>query len=581
MKTVASGKLKQIQTLAGHTALITRLDWSPAGTRIVSGSNDRTIKVWDTKTGKAKDTFESPYSRITNLSWSPNGKLIAAASIYEDVKLMDSRTGKIAGILSGHSGWVSSIAWSPDGESIATTCSDEEIRIWIAERCYLSKSLKGHTNPIKCVTWSPDGNTIASSSSCGSIRLWNTSTMEEECILKEHTDSVDCLAWSPDSAILASSSIDNTVRFWAPKEKKYIKVFKQQENKISCLAFSFDGKLFATMTEKGAIVLYNCGTWQEVESFDEPYTRRSRSGLAFHPAKPHLATISGESDSIHIWDLTDYIDSTVTQTTVKSPVDEPVVIKTSNKETLVAETPVDVDEPVTETDAGENTIIKDIMVENVVKQPALPEKEDVKPQSDSQSLFKTFPTESSGSLDLVKPDLKLWAGAARCTLAVAFTDVVGSTLLGNKLGNIEYSKLNQSHLEQGRKLLKRYSGYEIKTIGDSLMVAFHTATEILDFALAFYKRTGDSRIRIRVGIHVGPVSIEQNDVSGVSINYTARVESMAKGAEIWLSNEAKAHIDQEGFARHKDIEWSEHPDCEMKGFNGKFTLWSISNLKTM
>ncbi|MGR3317597.1 MAG: adenylate/guanylate cyclase domain-containing protein, partial [Candidatus Anammoxibacter sp.] len=163
----------------------------------------------------------------------------------------------------------------------------------------------------------------------------------------------------------------------------------------------------------------------------------------------------------------------------------------------------------------------------------------------------------------------------------AFTDVVGSTLLGNKLGNSEYNKLNQTHLKQGRKLLKRYSGYEIKIIGDSMMVAFHTATEILDFALAFYKRTGDSRVRIRVGIHVGPVSIEQNDISGVSINYTARVESMAKGAEIWLSNEAKAHIDQEGFDRHKDIEWTEHPDCELKGFNGKRTLWSIGNLKTM
>lgn len=177
-----------------------------------------------------------------------------------------------------------------------------------------------------------------------------------------------------------------------------------------------------------------------------------------------------------------------------------------------------------------------------------------------------------------KDAFKNWAGSEKCTLAIAFTDIIGSSQLGNKLGNSAFSKLRQAHFAEARRLLKKYNGYEIKTIGDSVMAAFRTVSEVLDFALDFYVNTGDPRVKIRVGIHVGPVSIEHNDAFGITVNYTARVESMAKGAEIWLSNEAKTHIDQEGLEHHLNLEWKKNTGCELKGFEGTFTLWSVNNL---
>ena len=546
---------KQVQILTGHNAIITRVDWSPDGTSVVSVANDRKINIYDTETGQVRECFESPYSRVTNLCWSPDGRLIAIGSIYEDITLMNARTGHIEGQLAGHSGWVSSMAWSPDGEHIVTVCSDEFIRIWLARKCYLSKSFKSEPDHIKCVTWSPDGKVIATGSSEGEIRLWNVETAENYCVLNEHTDSVNCLAWSPDSSILASSSTDKCVRFWDHKENTSIKIPHEQESSISSLAFSFDGCIFATMDEQGTVILFKCDTREKIESFSEPYTGRLRLGLAFHPKKHHLATISGKACSIHIWDLGCYVNSSVMPGSVKETIKEPVTV------------------------SKDNYIVKTIVSEDAARPIVSPETELVKPEHDLESIFKKYPEESSLLPDEFKPDFKSWAGAARCTLAIAFTDILGSTLLGNKLGNNEYSKIRQAHFEQGRKYLKRYNGYEVKTIGDSLMVAFHTATEVLDFALAFYKRTGDDRIRIRVGMHVGPVSIEQNDVFGVAVNFAARIESMAKGAEIWLSSEARAHIEQEGFERHRDIEWAFHADCELKGFQKKQTLWSIENLR--
>lgn len=137
--------------------------------------------------------------------------------------------------------------------------------------------------------------------------------------------------------------------------------------------------------------------------------------------------------------------------------------------------------------------------------------------------------------------------------------------------------MRQAHFAQASRLIKKYNGYEVKTIGDSVMAAFRTAAEALDFALEFHSKTSDNRIKIRVGVHVGTISIEQNDAFGITVNYTARVEKMGQGAEIWVSNEAKTHIDQEGSERHSLVQWSLHPDCELKGFEGKHTLWSVSN----
>lgn len=77
------------------------------------------------------------------------------------------------------------------------------------------------------------------------------------------------------------------------------------------------------------------------------------------------------------------------------------------------------------------------------------------------------------------------------------------------------------------------------------MVAFRTAVNALNFAIEFQIDTGDERVRIRAGLHIGPVIVEEGDGQGVAVNYAARVICMAVNGGVWLSNETKNHIDQE------------------------------------
>jgi class 3 adenylate cyclase len=169
-----------------------------------------------------------------------------------------------------------------------------------------------------------------------------------------------------------------------------------------------------------------------------------------------------------------------------------------------------------------------------------------------------------------------WAGGPHVTLAIVFTDVVGSTALGEELGDEPMGAVRNAHFEQGAKLLQRHQGRLIKTIGDSIMAAFKSAAGALDFALALCARTGHDRIKVRAGIHVGPVQVEGEDAFGGTVNFAARVVGAIKGAEIWLSEDARRDIDRLRARQHKDLQWSRHSDVEMKGFAGKFTLWQLA-----
>lgn len=171
--------------------------------------------------------------------------------------------------------------------------------------------------------------------------------------------------------------------------------------------------------------------------------------------------------------------------------------------------------------------------------------------------------------------LRQWAGAPKATLAIVFTDIVSSAALGNKLGNRAMDELRRAHFRCAAELVDRYGGHVVKTIGDSVMAAFHAASDALDFASAVNCDPGDDRIQVRAGLHVGPVTVEENDVYGATVNYAARVVGAIKAAEIWLSNEAKSHIDQEGAPHQATLSWANHSGLEIKGFPGKHILWSL------
>jgi class 3 adenylate cyclase len=193
--------------------------------------------------------------------------------------------------------------------------------------------------------------------------------------------------------------------------------------------------------------------------------------------------------------------------------------------------------------------------------------------ADRQRDFDAFVVSAKGEMST--RSFRDWAGGERVTLAIVFTDVVGSTSLGVELRDEAMNDVRRAHFAQSRRLIERFNGREIKTLGDGFMAAFKSADAALNYAIKLQRETGHPQIKIRAGIHIGPMQVEEGDVFGGTVNFAARVGGAFKGEEICLSDGAKEDIDRLGAAEHNRLKWKRHDGMVMKGFPGTFTLWSL------
>jgi len=187
--------------------------FSPDGRRIVTASNDRTARVWDSDTGKqiAKLVHDEP---IRSAAFSPDGRRIVTASADQTARIWDANSAKPLRVLSGHAGLVWSASFSPDGRRILTASFDRTARVWDAETAKQLAVLTGHGAEIWSAAWSPDARRIVTASFDHTARLWDADTATQLALLSGHRDGVWSAAWSPDGRRIVTTSADQTLRIW-------------------------------------------------------------------------------------------------------------------------------------------------------------------------------------------------------------------------------------------------------------------------------------------------------------------------------------------------------------------------------
>jgi WD40 repeat protein/serine/threonine protein kinase len=198
---------KECLTLKGHTFAVKFVAWHPDGKRLASLSEDGTVKVWNPITGEGIDKFKfrrtDPPDGVTSVSWSPDGTRLASTSPFGAVRICDADTGESLRILEGHPLTVNSVAWSPDGACLASASNDRTIKIWDAATGKEILTLKGHTGLVWKVSWSPGGTRLASFSFDG-CKIWDPVTGNELIALEDSLPQYSAaLAWSPDGLRLA------------------------------------------------------------------------------------------------------------------------------------------------------------------------------------------------------------------------------------------------------------------------------------------------------------------------------------------------------------------------------------------
>lgn len=155
---------KELPSLKGHTRQVMTFDFSPDGRRLVSGSGDTTVRIWD----------------------------IASRSEWAT--------------LHGHTSSVNEVAFAPDGKSIASVGSDGVIQLWDAERKWRIRSFTGTLEFVKSVAFSHSGKRLASGNLWGTVFVWEVATGQHEILKCEGTS----VAFSPDDKLLAAGGSDDS-----------------------------------------------------------------------------------------------------------------------------------------------------------------------------------------------------------------------------------------------------------------------------------------------------------------------------------------------------------------------------------
>jgi WD40 repeat protein len=277
---------------------------SPLGRRILAGSADKTIKLWDPATGEQIGELRGHDDQVTSVAFSPDGTLIASGSKDKTVRIWDAARHTEIGTLRGHEGAVTSVAFSRDGTRIASGSIDETVRIWDAVQRKQITELRGHTRMVSGVAFSPDGNLIASGSADTTVRLWDVAQRKKIAELRGHQDAVVGVAFSPDGKRIASGSTDRTVRLWDVARHTQVAELDGHQGPVLSVAFSPDGTRIASGSDDKTIRLWDAATEQPIGA---PLTGHDCQVLSVAFSPDSLQVVSaGDDDTVRLWDASSW-----------------------------------------------------------------------------------------------------------------------------------------------------------------------------------------------------------------------------------------------------------------------------------
>ena len=245
---------KELRTLTGHSNRVWQIAMSMDGQNIASGSNDATIKIWNLGSGQLQQSItngdSTSNSSVSSISWSPDNQTLASGGYAPQrniIKIWNKSTGKELRSLIGHSDFVNCVAFSADGKILASGSSDRTVKIWNPNTGELLRTLQGHSIFISSVAISRFGQIIASGSGDKTIKIWNANTGELLRTLQGHTATVKSVAIDPYGHILASGSDDGTIKIWnlytgQMLHSLEVRSVQRQFIPVTSLAFSNDGQ---------------------------------------------------------------------------------------------------------------------------------------------------------------------------------------------------------------------------------------------------------------------------------------------------------------------------------------------------
>jgi WD40 repeat protein len=305
----------------GHTARVARMLFTPDDKRIVSVSNDKSIRIWDVASGETTSILRPPIGlglegELLAGAISHDGKYLAAGGDTaglptgsKAVYLIDLDSGRIERLFDGHLSSILTLDFSPDDKHLVSGAGDRTARIWNVANGASEHVLGGLPGSVTGAAFSPDGQFVALGCIDSSASIWSVTTGKKLHDLKGHTAGLRAVAWSPDGKTIATSGFGRQLFLWNPDGS--LRKKDSPPHDLWSLAFTADSRrLLAGAAGAGSLRLapHPC-LWVDVETLERQpaFSHHTANVLGVALSRDGSLAVSSSifGDDAYLWQTKD------------------------------------------------------------------------------------------------------------------------------------------------------------------------------------------------------------------------------------------------------------------------------------
>jgi len=267
--------------------------------KILTTSDDKTVKLWDVESGDSVKTFEEHGRSVRSAFFSPDSTKVLTAS-DNTAKLWDIKSGDCVKTFEGHRFEVLSAVFSPDSTQVLTASRDKTAKLWNVESGDCVKTFKGHEDGVRSAVFSPNSTQVLTTSIDKTFKLWNVESGKCVKTFEYNRIHMHSAVFSPDSTQVLTASGDKTAKLWNVESGKCVKTFQRHDGLVNSAVFSPDSTQVLTASNDKTVKLWDIKSGNCVKTFEGH--GRSVSSAVFSPDSTQVLTASYDT-TVKLWDV--------------------------------------------------------------------------------------------------------------------------------------------------------------------------------------------------------------------------------------------------------------------------------------